>query len=98
MEPIEAVQAQHLGEIMMNFKNSKIILSVFGLAFWFCSPALAQRQADTQRKMSEQGRNEYGVEQTPDLSQENLGRVAASATQIRTVLVKDEGLLVELKR
>ncbi|HXJ39008.1 MAG TPA: SLBB domain-containing protein [Bryobacteraceae bacterium] len=48
--------------------------------------------------MSEQGRNEYGVEQTPDLSQENLGRVAASATQIRTVLIKDEGLLVELKR
>jgi hypothetical protein len=45
MEPIEAVQAQHLGEIMINFKNSKIILSVLGLAFWFCSPALAQRQA-----------------------------------------------------
>jgi protein involved in polysaccharide export with SLBB domain len=98
MEPIEGVQAQHLGEIMMNFKKSKIILSVFGLAFWFCSPALAQRQADAQRKMSEQGRNEYGVEQTPDLSRENLGRVAASATQIRTVLLKDEGLLVELKR
>src|SRR6476661_5880462 len=98
MEPIEAVQAQHLGEIMMNSKKSKIILSVVGLAFWFCSPAFPQRQSDTQRKISDQGRNEYGVEQTPDLSQENLGRVAASATQIRTVLVKDEGLLVELKR
>lgn len=33
-----------------------------------------------------------------DLSKENLGRVAASATQIREVLVKDAGILVELKR
>lgn len=33
-----------------------------------------------------------------DLAKENLNRVAASAVQIRTVLVKDAGLLVELKR
>jgi len=32
---------------------------------------------------------------TADLSQENLRRVAASAIQIRGVLVKDEGLMVE---
>ncbi len=32
------------------------------------------------------------------MTQENLGRVAASAIQIRSVLVKDEGLMVELKR
>lgn len=33
-----------------------------------------------------------------DLAQDNLRRVAASAVQIRAVLVKDAGLLVELKR
>jgi len=33
-----------------------------------------------------------------DLAKDNLNRVAASAVQIKTVLVKDAGLLVELKR
>ncbi|HTS35887.1 MAG TPA: SLBB domain-containing protein [Candidatus Solibacter sp.] len=33
-----------------------------------------------------------------ELSKENLGRVAASSIQIRTILAKDAGLLVELKR
>ena len=68
------------------------------LTFLFCALAFAQQQGDRQRKTSEQGRNEYGVEQSPDLTQENLDRVAASAIQIRAVLVKDEGLMVELKR
>src|SRR5262249_37328832 len=33
-----------------------------------------------------------------DLSRENLSRVAASAQEIKTILVKDPGLMVELKR
>ncbi len=33
-----------------------------------------------------------------DLAKDNLGRVAASSVQIKAVLVKDAGLLVELKR
>src|SRR5271165_654445 len=33
-----------------------------------------------------------------DLAQENLSRVAASSAQVKEVLVKDAGLLVELKR
>src|SRR5579859_2283484 len=83
---------------MMNFKHLRIILSVSGLALWFFSPALARQAADPPRNTTEQGRLDYGVPQTPDLSQENLGRVAASAIQIRAVLARDEGLLVELKR
>jgi polysaccharide biosynthesis/export protein len=38
------------------------------------------------------------VTDTSDLAKDNLNRVAASAVQIRAVLVKDAGLLVELKR
>jgi protein involved in polysaccharide export with SLBB domain len=34
----------------------------------------------------------------PDLARENLGRVAASSAQLQTVLLKDAGILVELKR
>src|SRR5271155_3717756 len=33
-----------------------------------------------------------------DLGRENLGRVAASAAELKAVLIKDAGLLVELKR
>src|SRR6266850_1491272 len=82
------------------FDQNKLKKSIFCLAliFLFCMPAFSQQPSERQRKTSEQARNEYGVEQAPDLTQENLRRVAASAIQIRSVLVKDEGLMVELKR
>src|SRR4029077_8154783 len=81
------------------FDQNKLKKSIFCLAltFLFCAPAHAQQQVG-RRGAREQGRNEYGVVQPPDLTQENLGRVAASAIQIRSVLVKDEGLIVELMR
>ena len=63
-----------------------------------CAPLYAQQQSDRQRPASEQGASNYQTRQTSDLAQENLNRVAASAAQIRLVLAKDEGLLVELKR
>src|SRR5713226_696594 len=85
-------------KLMGNQKGKKKCISCLALTFLFCLPAFAQQQSDRQRKTGEQGRNEYGVEQPPDLTQENLGRVAASAIQIRSVLIKDEGLMVELKR
>lgn len=68
------------------------------LTFLLCAPAFAQQQGSRPRRTSEQGRNGYGVQQPPDLTKENLDRVAASAIQIRSVLIKDEGLMVELKR
>jgi protein involved in polysaccharide export with SLBB domain len=95
---IEEFQAQHQGEIMLKQINSKILLSGFGLAFLFCAPCYAQQQVERPRATREPGRNDDGVEQAPDFALENLRRVAASATQIRAVLVNDEGLLVELKR
>src|SRR6267154_528871 len=82
------------------FDRKKLKESIFCLAFTFllCLPGFAWPQEERQREKRKQGRNDHGVEQPPDLSQENLGRVAASASQIRGVLVKDEGLMVELKR
>jgi len=62
------------------------------------APLCAQQQSDRQQPASEQGANNYRTQQPSDLAQENLNRVAASAAQIRIVLAKDEGLLVELKR
>jgi protein involved in polysaccharide export with SLBB domain len=83
---------------MLSNRNLIQTIVSFSVAFLFCSPAPAQQQVERPRGAREQGRNEYGVEEASDLTQENLRRVAASAAQIRTVLVKDEGLLVELKR
>src|SRR6202795_592651 len=83
---------------MLKQINLKIVFSGLGLAFLFCAPSYAQQQGEKPRVPREQARNDYGVEQAPDFAQENLRRVAASANQIRAVLVKDEGLLVELKR
>src|SRR5690349_19296236 len=81
-------------------KKNEMKKSICGLTLilLFGAPVFAQQQSDRPRRTNEQGRNEYGVEQSPDLTQENLRRVAASAVQIRSVLVRDEGLMVELKR
>src|SRR5438309_7738266 len=86
------------GEFMFDQNKLKETICCLALAFLFCAPAFAQQQADRQRKTSEQGRNDYGGEQSSGLTQENLDRVAASAGQIGSVLVRDEGLMVELKR
>jgi protein involved in polysaccharide export with SLBB domain len=92
------MHAQHKGEIMVSLEKLKYLSTALALASLLCAPAIARQQVEKQRPTREQGRNDYGVEQTPGFAEENLGRVAASATQIRAVLVKDEGLLVELKR
>jgi len=83
---------------MLNQNRVSSVFLVVGLAFLFCAPTRAQQRVEKPRPPREQDRTENGVAQPPDLTQENLGRVAASASQIRAVLVKDEGLLVELKR
>src|SRR6267143_489239 len=83
---------------MREHKKLRETITSITLGFLLCVPAPAQQQVERPRGTREQDRNEYGVAHPPDLTQENLGRVAASATQIRGVLVKDEGLMVELKR
>jgi protein involved in polysaccharide export with SLBB domain len=83
---------------MVNSRKVKDIILGLVLTLFFCPMVRAQRQTEKQGATRDQSRNTSGVEQSPDFAQENLGRVAASAIQIRLVLVKDEGLLVELKR
>src|SRR5216684_161676 len=82
---------------MVNLKAVTNIFSGLALASLFCVPAFAQQQSE-RRRATEQAQDNYGAQQSPDLTQENLGRVAASAVQIQSVLLKDEGLMVELKR
>src|SRR5215471_20369186 len=86
------------GGSMVSNKQLLWRISALCLGVIFCSPLYAQQQGDKQRLSREQGAGSYRVQESSDLAQENLNRVAASATQIRVVLAKDEGLLVELKR
>jgi len=62
----------------------KVVTIVMFCAFG-CSVASAQNQQPP-------------IQPTSDLARQNLGYVAASAAQIKSVLLKDPGLMVELKR
>lgn len=70
-----------------------------------CAPLKAQQnQSDAQVKENTAGRRNDSDWPRPNnreissLEKQNLARVAASAAQLREVLVKDPGLMVELKR
>src|SRR5215469_14301535 len=70
----------------------------FGLGIALAVPLVAQQQSDRDQAGRDQARSSYRAPETSDLAQENLNRVAASAAQIRAVLAKEQGLMVELKR
>src|SRR5437879_810962 len=64
---------------------------LLGMTFAFALACSAARSQDRSAGSST-------VVQVSELGRENLSRVAASAADIKTVLLKDTGLLVELKR
>ena len=63
--------------------------AIFAVALFVCSGVRAQNQNPNARPNA--------VPQS-DLGRDNLSHVAASATELKAVLLKDTGLLVELKR
>src|ERR1700731_106760 len=79
-------------------KQLRACISYLSVLFLFCVPAYTQQQVEKQRVAREEGVRDHRVGEPSDLSQENLSRVAASADQLKEVLVKDAGILVELKR
>src|SRR5215472_13786651 len=95
---IEWFAARSRRDSMFSSRELMGRIQYFCLGLVLCTPLYAQQQADRQRPANEQSASIYRTQQPSDLAQENLNRVAASAAQIRIVLAKDEGLLVELKR
>src|SRR5256886_13664209 len=83
---------------MLRTNQLKIKTSYLAMGLLLCAPVYAQQQVDQPRGTRAAGGRDSRAEEPSELALENLGRVAASATQIRGVLVKDEGLLVEMKR
>src|SRR6267378_1398939 len=86
------------GEIILGHKQLRASISYLAVLFLFCVPAYTQQQVEKQRVAREEGVRDHRVGEPSDLSQENLSRVAASADQLKEVLVRDAGILVELKR
>jgi len=69
----------------------------------FCVAALllctvSDAQVSDRNRVPQASSTPNGMVGMSDLAKENLNRVAASSFQIKAVLVKDAGLLVELKR
>jgi len=67
------------------------------VALLFC-PLLYGQTGEGVRPQQETPQTNRSTISLSELAKDNLSRVAASSAQIRTVLVKDVGLLVELKR
>ena len=75
--------------------------ATFGIAVWSLSLAAISASAQSDRNRDDQqgaqiDTRKYSV--NSELTKGNLSRVAASAGQIREVLIKNTGLIVELKR
>jgi len=60
--------------------------------------ATSQAQENDRQKAPRDPASSFRSPELSDLAKENLDRVAASADQLKEVLVKDAGILVELKR
>ncbi len=62
-----------------------------------CGPAAQEQENERQRAVREIPSSRR-LPEPSDLARENLNHLAASAAQVKEVLLKDAGLLVELKR
>lgn len=83
---------------MLNEKKFRRSVQLFAVVLLLAAPGIARAQSGGQRTASDDRDSRYRNQQAPGLAQDNLSHVAASAAQIRTVLAKDAGILVELKR
>jgi len=94
------------GSVMRNsfrsLKYGKVFTMLFvllgGAAFALAQESQAQGQAQRQRTSAPPDVPVASQQLTSELTRDNLDRVAASAAQIKAVLVRDTGLMVELKR
>jgi protein involved in polysaccharide export with SLBB domain len=84
---------------MLNRKKLNNIFSGVTLAFFFCAPAYSQQQSQGSAAQASGTETPARVPlHSPDITSDNLDRVAAAADQILEVLNKEAGLMVELKR
>src|SRR5258705_10191591 len=82
----------------MPHRNKFLVLSLL-VSLLGCICAWTQeREPENNRRHASGYAEAVRADRLSDLAKENLQRVAASSSQLQTVLVKDPGILVELKR
>ena len=77
--------------------SSRFLLLISFVALMAFAGAQAQEQENERRPAPRNAVTSMRTLEPSDLAKENLGRVAASSAQLQTVLLKDAGILVELK-
>jgi protein involved in polysaccharide export with SLBB domain len=82
----------------MNNSNRLLRLAVVCLAVLVVCPLIFGQGNERDRTQPTSASQKGRVSDLSDLAQENSSRVAASSVQIKAILVKDSGLLVELQR
>ena len=80
----------------MRYRGRFLVLTTSLIALTFGSGVRAQDEND-RRPESRNTPAPTRPAEPSDLARENMGRVAASASQLQTVLIGDPGILVELK-
>jgi protein involved in polysaccharide export with SLBB domain len=93
MIPAKSIFRIH--EPKLPFFGLKMIAAILFSAL--CLPAMAQQPEQKRVRENDPASPRQQAGQS-DLEKQNLGYVAASGSQIKEVLIKDPGLLVELKR
>jgi polysaccharide biosynthesis/export protein len=73
------------------------VLALTLVALMLCQGLPAQQEDNDRRPETRNTSNPTRPTEPADLGKENMGRVAASASQLETVLLRDPGILVELK-
>src|SRR5215472_8435854 len=76
----------------------KLLLNPCVAALLLGAMLYAQSDRRVRSESNAPTQDRYRSEALSELAKENLNHVAASSVQIRDVLLKDDGLLVELKR
>src|SRR5215475_10130585 len=79
------------------FVANQLLASALVCMTWLTTCQIADAQTSN-RTSRQQQLLQSGLAETTGLAKDNLNLVAASPVQIRQILVKDAGLLVELKR
>jgi polysaccharide export outer membrane protein len=74
-----------------------VVCTAMGLGTAILNEAPARAQNQSQNQNQNQNQN-YRPRQSSDLARENLSHAAASSSEIKPLLLKDAGLMVELKR
>ena len=92
------LRANHSFHWLRNMNRLTVLMGVGTVSLLLLASPLKTAQAQEQDQAPGQGEKDRTPPTTSELAVQNLSHVAASAQEIRAILQRDSGLMVELKR